>query len=299
MRSLIVVTGILLRTGVRGLQTSRGTTAVAVFTIALALMLVGVFLLLVRNMEGTLDRVGEEIHVTAFLESGMADSRVELIVGDAQAIEGVRSARFISADVALERFRESAGGAELLEGIEVNPLPASLEVSLGREYRDPDSLARVARQVSLLPGVEELAYGQEWVAGYSQAVSLVRTTSWVLGSVLALAALLICGNTIRLAIYSREDELEILSLVGASRTFIRVPFVIEGMVQGVAGGVLALAVLYLGFSLLLPRMGGGLELLIGSAAPRFFAWGQSLLLVLVGATLGGFGSLLALAGWRR
>lgn len=299
MRRVFVVLGILLRTGLHGLRTSRGTAALAVFTIALALVLVGVFLLLVRNMEGMLDRVGEEIHVTAFLERDVSEPRVEVLVAEAAAIEGVQSARFVSADVALERFRRSAGGAELLEGIEVNPLPASLEIALVPEHRGPASLERVARAVSALPGIDELAYGQEWVEGYSRAVSLVRTMSWVLGSVLALAALLICANTIRLAIYAREDELEILSLVGASATFVRVPFVIEGLVQGAAGGILALAVLYVGFSLFLPSFGAGLELLIGNAVPRFFAAGQSILLVVAGASLGGVGSVVALVGWRR
>ena len=299
MRRVFVVLGILLRTGLRGLRTSRGTTALAVFTIALALVLVGVFLLLVRNMEGMLDRVGEDVHVTVFLEGDLAESRVELLVAEAAAIEGVQSARFVSADMALERFRGSAGGAELLEGIEVNPLPASLEIALAPEYREPTSLERIVGAVSALPGVHELAYGQEWVEGYARAVSLVRTMSWVLGSVLAFAALLICANTIRLAIYAREDELEILSLVGASATFVRVPFVIEGLVQGAAGGILALAVLYLGFSLFLPSLGAGLELLIGNAVPRFFAASQSILLVVAGAGLGGVGSVIALAGWRH
>lgn len=299
MRRALVITGILLRTGFRGLEASRGTTGVAVFTISLALVLMGSFLLLVQNMQGMLDEVGDEIHVTAFLASEVEEPRRKLLLTAAVAIEGVQSALFVSADAALEKFRASSGGAELLEGIEVNPLPASLEISLAPEYRDPVSLERVAEAVAALPDVEELAYGQEWVEAYSRAVSLVRTASWVLGIVLALAALLICANTIRLAIYAREDELEILALVGASGTFIRVPFVIEGIVQGTGGGVLALGVLYLAFSLLLPGFGGGLELLIGNATPQFFSIGHSVFLVFAGASLGGFGSLVALVGWRR
>jgi cell division transport system permease protein len=126
----------------------------------------------------------------------------------------------------------------------------------------------------------------------------VRTNANVLGGVLGMAALLIVANTIRLAIYSREDELEILSLVGASRTFVRIPFLLEGTAQGAIGGTIAVALLYLGFLLFLPQVEYGLELFIGKASPRFFAVIEAVWLIVGGAALGMFGSALALFGRR-
>jgi cell division transport system permease protein len=116
--------------------------------------------------------------------------------------------------------------------------------------------------------------------------------------VLGLAALLIVANTIRLAIYARRDELDILALVGASRTFVRVPFLLEGTLQGLLGGCLALAVVLGLYSLLLPRLESGLELVLGRTALEFFTTGQSIVLVAAGAALGLLGSITALVGWR-
>ena len=127
---------------------------------------------------------------------------------------------------------------------------------------------------------------------------LVRFIATGMGSVLAIAALMIVSNTIRLALYSRVDELEILALVGASRTFVRVPFLLEGTLQGSAGGLLAAAVLYLGFRLFTPQIQFGLSFFLGNAQPRFFEAPELVGLVLAGAGLGVLGSIVALLGWR-
>jgi cell division transport system permease protein len=149
-----------------------------------------------------------------------------------------------------------------------------------------------------LPGITELAHGQEWIEGYARAVALVRGVAIGIGVVLGLAALLIVANTIRLAFYARRDELDILALVGASRTFVRVPFLLEGTLQGLLGGILALTILYGAYELLLPQVRFGLELVLGRAELRFFTHSESLSLVAGGAGLGLLGSMTALFGWR-
>ena len=115
---------------------------------------------------------------------------------------------------------------------------------------------------------------------------------------LGLAALLIVANTIRLAFYSRRDELDILALVGASRTFVRVPFLLEGTVQGLLGGLLSLLLLYGAYELVLPQIRFGLELIVGRAELRFFTNGEAFRLVASGAGLGFLGAATALVGWR-
>jgi cell division transport system permease protein len=116
--------------------------------------------------------------------------------------------------------------------------------------------------------------------------------------VLGLAALLIVANTIRLAVYARRDELEILALVGASRTFVRVPFLLEGTIQGLLGGLIALFVVFGAFELVLPHVRMGLELVVGRAELQFFSTAESIRLVASGAGLGLLGSMTALVGGR-
>ncbi len=296
MRRRIGQARVLLRTALRGLQTSPGPAVLAVLTIAMALVLGGAFALVVANMRGLLDRAGSDLQVVAYLEHGISEQRVRELLERTAAIDGVAEVSWLSPDRALERFRATAGGADLLAGLEHNPLPASLEIALEPDSRTPQGVARVARALEEQAGIDELARGQQWVEAYARAVSLVRSAARVVGGVFGVAAFLIVANTIRLAVYARRDELEILSLVGASRAFVRTPFVLEGWAQGTAAGVLALALLYLAFRLLVPELDYGLALFLGNASVRFFTGAEALGMVAAGGALGVLGAVAAL--WR-
>jgi cell division transport system permease protein len=288
----------LARSALRGLWASPVTTAVAVLTIGAALLLAGGFGLVVTNMGGVLSRFGEELQVVAYLEEGLGRQAQRALAASVSTVEGVEAVAIVSKEEALARFRQTTGGVELLEGLAENPLPASLELRLAPEARTPAGVQRVVAALSGLPGIAELAHGQEWVEGYARFASLVRAGAVGLGLVLGIAALMIVANTIRLAVYAREDELEILSLVGASRAYVRIPFLLEGVLQGATGGALAVALLYLGFVSVVPHIEYGLELLLGNTAPHFFSSEQALALVALGAALGLIGSAAAVLGWR-
>ncbi|UCE86149.1 MAG: ABC transporter permease [Deltaproteobacteria bacterium] len=289
-----------VRTALRGLRASPLTTAVSVATIAITLVLIGSFVVVVENMQGMLERFGEDLHVSLYLEDGLSDAELEGLAERVETVEGVDAVELVSKEQALQRFEAGVGARTgLLEALEENPLPASLEVTLLAARRTPEGLAVVIESIDGLPGIAEVAYGQQWVETYARAVALVRGAAFGLGAVLALAAFLIVANTIRLAVYARSDELEIVSLVGGSRTFVNAPFLLEGMIQGGAGAALALVILYALFRLLLPGFEAGLELLVGYAEPAFLSPGGMLRIVLGGAALGAVGSAAALAGsWR-
>jgi cell division transport system permease protein len=289
----------LFRSALRGLQSSALTSGIAVFTIAVALVLTGGFALVASNMAGVLQRFGEDLQVVAYLEDGLDAHAMRSLVASIETVEGVDSVELVSKEAALERFRERLAGSSLLDGLEENPLPASLVISLLPESRTTEGIGILVAALSGLPGVSELAHGQKWVEGYARFASLVRAGGLVLAVVLGLAALLIVANTIRLAVYSREDELEILSLVGASRSFVRVPFLIEGLLQGAVGGSLAVALLFVVFHGVLPQLAYGLELILGDATPHFFDALGIAGVVGTGAGLGLVGSITALVGWSR
>jgi cell division transport system permease protein len=287
------------RTSLRGLRGSPVTTAVAVVTIGVSLVLVGAFQLLLRNMEELLDDFGEDLYVTAYLEDDLAAGEKQKLEQLILTVEGVERVRSVSKADALERFRTGVGqGAALLEGLDENPLPASLEILLVPERRSPEGMRIVAESIEGLPGIADLASGQDWVDGYLRAIALVRGTGIGLGVILALATLLIVTNTIRLAVFARRDELEILWLVGASRSFMNTPFLIEGFVQGAIGGTVAVVLLYGIFRMVLPGFEFGLEVVLG-AAPRFFTPAEALVLIGEGAGLGLVGSIAAVSGSAR
>lgn len=286
------------RTAFVGLRGSPVTSAVAVVTITVSLVLVGAFALLVSNMEGLLLRFGQEVRLTAYLADPVDEDVARALVARVGEREEVESAAFVSKDEALARFRERVGGA-LLEGLDENPLPASLEVTLAPAFRSPTGLEHVAKVLEGLDGVEEVARGHAWVESYARAVALLRAGGFVLGGVLVLAALLIVANTMRLAVYARRDELEILLLVGATRSFVAVPFLIEGLVQGLLGGLAALALLYGVYLGVGGQLQGALAFLLGGAPPSFLGTSGCLALVGGGAALGAVGSAAAVVQGLR
>ena len=283
------------RSAVQGATGSPVTSLVAAATIGLCLLLVGAFALLVANMERLLDRFGEDIRVSAYLSEDLdAAGQAELLLRVSTA-PGVESVELVTKEQALARFRESqAERAALLDGLEENPLPASLEIALAPEQRNAAGLEVLGEALDGLPGIAELGYGHEWIEGYQQAVELIEGVAFAIGGVLGLATLVIVANTIRLSIYARREEIEIVQLVGGSRSFMATPFLLEGAAQGIAGGVLGLVLLYAVYQLLLPGLSGGLELLLGYAEPVFLGFEAATWLVAAGALLGVTGSALAL-----
>ncbi|MFK7898379.1 MAG: cell division protein FtsX [Myxococcota bacterium] len=304
MNRVLMLIAIVFSNAARGIRTASTTSLLAVLTIAVVLVLVGSAMLLVENMTGILDEFGNELQLTAYLDdevgSGETDGAAELLAlaSRVEAAPGVESVEVVTKAEALARFEKISGGGELLVGLDENPLPASLEITLLPEARNAASIEILEQALDGLPGIADLASGQEWIEGYARAVSLLRGAALGIGAVLGMAALLIVANTIRLAVYARRDELDILALVGASRTFVRVPFMLEGTLQGLLGGLVALLLVYGAYEMVLPQVRFGLEMLVGRAELRFFNVSESVGLVASGAGLGLLGSLTALVGWR-
>jgi cell division transport system permease protein len=282
----------------RGIRSASTTSSLAVLTITIVLVLVGSASLLVQNMTGILEEFGAELQLTAYLDSSTTEEDQRDLAQSVAAAPGVDRVEIITKREALERFERIAGGPELLAGLDENPLPASLEIHLRPEARTAEAIAILESSLDGLPGIDELAQGQEWIEGYSRAVALVGAGAFGISIILGMAALLIVANTIRLAVYTRRDELEILALVGASRTFVRVPFLLEGTLQGLLGGFIALLLVYGAYELFLPQIRFGLELVVGRADLRFFTTAESIRLIASGGGLGLLGSITALIGGR-
>jgi cell division transport system permease protein len=286
------------RAAIAGLRGSPLTTGVSIATIAVAVIPLGGLWVVTGNMRALLDRFGNELSLTAFLAPEVRSDPGRALAARAAAIPGVERVEFVSQEQALERFRARLGGSELLEALESNPLPASLSIALAPDARTPASIAAVSEALHAIPGVEEVAGGESWIEGYGRALRLVRSAGFGLGAVLALATLLIVANTIRLAVYARRDELSILALVGASRTFLRVPFLLEGLLQGAIGGLLGVVLLFAVFHVAVPQLRDALELFLGWSEPSFLSPHNVVVLVAAGAGFGLAGAAAAVARTR-
>ncbi len=300
MRGAIARARFVLRAAARGLAASATTSSVAVVTMALALVLAGAFALVLGNMQGLVERMGDALTLSAYLGPGLDQAAQAEAARSAARIDGVLAAEPISRDEALARFPERTGiPAAVAELLDENPLPASIEVRLRADRRVTGETARIRAALEAIPGVTDVSAGDDWVPAYERALAFVRSVGLAVGLVLSLSTLVIVASTVRLTLLARRDELEILSLVGASRSTLRLPFLLEGAAQGAAAGLLALALLRGLFLLAQPAVEAELAFLAGPGAVAFFSAQEGLALVAGGALLGLLGAAVSVAADAR
>ena len=156
---------------------------------------------------------------------------------------------FISKQEAMEIMKEQIQ-PDLLEGLQENPLPDAFEVSLYKYSENPTQFENIARQIRNMPLVAEVEYGQQWLNRFAELFSLFEVSGYALGGLLCMAVIFFVGNTIRLVIYNRREEIEIMRLVGASEGFIRMPLYVLSIFQGTIGGLVGMTGLITAFTLL-------------------------------------------------
>ncbi len=282
-----------VRSALRGIRSAPLVFVISVTTLSAGLLLLGTYLLIVQNMRGVLENFGQDLKLVAFLDEGATD--VDAMKHTLSELSGVQAVLYVSNDTALVRLREDLGrDADVLDGLDRNPLPSSFELSLGPELREEGSLRVFAKQVEGMPGINETRYGEDWVQSYGR---ILRAMEWLglgLGVFLMLILGTVIAGTVRLAVYSRNDEIAIQRLVGAGGVFVRLPFYIEGAIQGGVAAAVAISLLYALFGLGLPVLGDILVFLLGKPVPDFFGRQEMLALVLVGISLGVGGAMLSL-----
>ena len=264
-------------------------------TMAMTLFVFGSFMLLQENLQFMLKGWGDRLQINAYLEKNMEPGEVPRLIDQVQEIPGVERIRYISREQAWKEFRMTLGPQSgVLEGLPRDVLPASLEIVVKSEFRDSPQVEDLAKRIEKIRGIGAVEYPQEWVDRLNLIVLAVQWTKWVLGGVLFVVTFFIVGSTVRLAILARKDEIEIMQLVGASEELIQAPFVLEGMIQGVTGAlvaVLCLWSLYIFLHQQVPAFFGGTGV---SMRIQFLDMQSIGLILLLGCLLGATGSLFSL-----
>jgi cell division transport system permease protein len=227
---------------------SRLMNALSIGTIAVSLFVLGAFLTLASNLNEVVARWSRKVQVTFYLTDGLEAPVRESLVGRLQDDPAVESVEVISREQALERFRSLFRDLQTLpDDLGENPFPASVEATLRPGRESPEEVKRLVGAFEKAPGVEEVQYDLLWIQRLATAIRLVRGVGALLGGILVLAGVFTISNVIRLTVYARQDELDIMRLVGATRAYVRGPFVVEGMLQGGMGGALSVGLLWLTF----------------------------------------------------
>lgn len=269
---------------------------VTIITIAVSLFLFSAFLLVIRNVDKVLTEAGSSLNVSAYLREDASDDAVNTFVQDLESSPWVRSLRYVSKEQALQSFREELGvHGGFLDGLEGhNPLPASIDLTLQPDELGIGNIEKSVERLRRHPLIEDVVYGSEWVQEIESVVRLFRLFGYASLSVVLGLVVFLIANTIRLVIFSRRDEISIMQLVGATSSFVRIPFIIGGVIQGLTGSVVAMIFLSAGFWLLNYEL--SYSTLFGVALPNLVFLDSLTVaaIIILGVVVGAAGSSFAL-----
>jgi cell division transport system permease protein len=270
-----------LREVVIGFRRAPLLSVLSITTIAFSLFAFGLFSLVALNIRNTLRTVESRVEIRAFLTEGASLDSIAKTMETIGAMKEVQRVEYVSPDSALERARREMG--EFKDVFEAGFLPASMDIRLRDGFRDPKDVKNVADAVRDMGLVEDVRYGEDWIAKLYKIRNIAAAAGIVLGSAFAAVAIIIIGATIRMTVLARTKEISIMRMVGATDGFVRRPFLIEGFAKGILGGLLALLLTWFANALISKSF----------IQTDFFPVSLVFLGITAGAIIGGFGSALS------
>lgn len=269
----------------------RVASVLTLVIVAVGALIFESFALLSQNLTRIVERGGSRLFIELYIKEGVPESRQQEMRSELERIPEVQAAKWITKQQALEGFR-TEGYGPLLEGIEGNPLPASLVLELDPTL-DATAARALAQRLAKAPEVGEWSDSGELAERLRGVMTILRVLVLVVGLALGLMLGFLIAGTVRLALDSRRSEMEILELVGATSAFVRLPFILEGTVLGTIGGILSVGILAILFRLLVASLDLGDTMLLGAESLTFFDATSLILCCAVTAALGCVAGILA------
>ena len=244
-----------LRRALQDIRGNRMLSLVTISTFALSILIISAALLFFVNMGDMIDGWRKGIRIMAYLQDNLTATDRSHLKVRMENLYGVQKAAFIPKDQALSRLRTQMGRqASILENLERNPLPDAFEIQMIAAHQSWDKVEQLAAALEKLEGVNDVEYGQRWIKRIINVFNLFQLTGTIMGVLFFMAAVFIMGNTVRLVLYSRREEVEIMRLVGATERFILAPFYFQSLIQAALGGGIGLVTLYVMYILIQSRI---------------------------------------------
>ncbi|MFH1147065.1 MAG: permease-like cell division protein FtsX [Pseudomonadota bacterium] len=236
----------------RTLRSFRGNLPahlITTLTITFLISIFGASVLIYINLDKLASNLSRELQIVAYLDPSLQPDSLAGMKGQILKLPGVAGLKYVSSNEGFKRLKDQFKGDEnILAGLGEDFLPPTIEIEMHKSYiQDKRHLRLVAMRLSKTPGVIDVRYGQEWIEKLDQAAILAQIIIYVIGALLLVTTIFIVSNTLKLTMYLRHDELETMRLVGATKAFIRGPFLIEGFMQGLFGSGLAIIILFVLF----------------------------------------------------
>lgn len=288
--------GFLVGEALRDLRRAGRVAVSAVVLITLSLAALGGFWLVSSNLGRAVAKWRDRVRIVVYLKREPSAGDVAALLERVRVMPGVAGVVFIGKADALRALKQVLGkDAGVVDQLPVNPLPASLEVTPSAAAVTPEGARELLARLAVLPEADEVAGSADWVERFSHWQRLLTTIGLGVGAVLAAAAILTVTTATTLILHARRHETEIMRLVGASEVAIRLPVLLQGMMQGLAGAILALGALLVTHSVVSPRLEPLVSLTLGLSELVFFTPVAVVALLGAGTLLGGLGGWLARA----
>jgi len=238
--------------------------------------------------------------IVLFLDKNLPEKDIETLEEKVKNSTLVIKTQFISSNQALEKFQEKFPDLQaIIENLEINPFPPSFEITLKEESISSDKTSNFINNMKNTPGVEDVQFNKDWIERMESLSKLVKTVGFFLGGILVLASFFIISNIIKLNVFARQNEIEILRLSGATNSFIRIPFLLEGIILGMIGGILSFILLLLLIEIFPLYLGSSLGVLGDIIKFRYLSFSQVIALLAAGAVIGFLGSLSSLSRFLK
>ncbi len=282
----------------RNLRHTWGTQIMVLFTVSLSVLIFSFFVLVSTNMLAAGKRLHDDIRLTVFFDNELSPALQKQLIRKIRSYADVENITYVPKSRAWERLADQLGDQrDVLEDLGPDFLPAALEVVPRADLNTLGRLRDFAEYLATLPGATKIQYGEQWLARFASFGRLLRVVTGLSAILLVLTTTFMIAYTIRLTIFSRRNELEILSLLGASAAYIRVPLLLEGILHGVLGSGLGLVLLYTLYNWILSHFGGQGSLL--NINLHFFSLNQQLLIFAASTGLCLGGSLVSIRKFIR
>jgi len=290
----------LVKETLNNLRQSKTRHLFSLTIICLSFLIVGVFLSLANNLGEKAVQLSRNLNVVFYLRKEATPAERDLVEKVVRASPLSGSVLTLSSEEARERFlKDYPDLSDIVKNLGDNPFPASVEMTLRRPDLPAEEVLRLIEEVRRNPAVDDARFDRDWAERLRAMGRLVRNAGFFLGGILILASFLIVSNVIKLNVLARRSEIELLRLVGATNAFIRGPFLLEGTIMGVFGGILSLVLVYAVARLFPVTLGGSIGALGELVAFRFLTFFQAASLVGGGALVGFLGSLSSVARFLR
>jgi cell division transport system permease protein len=290
----VTVIGYSIEEALASLRRSGRSALVSIGTIAIAFITLGGFLLISVNVQDVLDRWLEAAEISVYLHDTATDAERHAVEQFLRARPEVAAVEYVSRERALQRFRSDFPElADVTSSLTQNPFPSALEVRLQGDDASGASAETLAKEVSGRGGVADVQFDRTWLSRLLGVVTSARVAAAVAAGILMLGAAFTVGAVVRLSLYARRDELEIMALVGAPFSYIRGPFVVEGLLLGGLGAAVALMVVRVLYSFAGQSLGSDLAGLAAEGQLRFLGYGEIAIMVIGGIVVGAAAGTLA------